>query len=185
MRIAEMLYFAPDLLFSEVDIDGPTLPEQFKLRMIGYYIMPAEKCCDKGFAFAAGTLLLTCIDALAGLQFGNGVGSRFQKFVRERLPSLADEQLARRFYCDFRNGLVHEARIKHGGQFSLERGEMIEEVDGFLLVNPKLLAAEVREALSCYVALLSRDPAQRRKLATQLRKHHTEEFSVAGLDAPH
>lgn len=117
----DILYFAPGIRFNQIDLNGPTLPEQFNCRITGYYIKPAEECCERGQAFAAGVLLVSCIDALARFKFKtNDVGKRFKDFVQQELPSFSNKELAKRFYEDFRNGLIHESRIKLGGQFSLE-----------------------------------------------------------------
>jgi hypothetical protein len=179
MKIGDILYFAPKIHFGEVDLNGPRLPRQFKRRMAGFYVTPAEQCAQGGHAFAAGVLLVSCIDALARLRFGSGVGQRFKKFAREELQSFPNDDLAERFYDEFRNGLVHEARLKNGAQFSLDRQPTVEQLDGILLVNPKHLAAEVRSALDAYVDLLTRDDAERRKLAKALQEDLAVDFSVA------
>ncbi len=48
--------------------------------------------------------------------------------ARDGLTSFASDELAARFYDDFRNGLVHEAKIKQGGQFSLELQSTVQEL---------------------------------------------------------
>ncbi len=178
-RIADLLYFAPGLRFDQIDLDGPRLPVQFERRMTGFYIEPAEECARGGHAFAAGVLLVSCIDALARFRFGGLVGARFRKFVAEDLRSFSGDGVAQRFYDHFRNGLVHEARIKKGGQFSLETKTTVEELGGLLLINPVCLAHEVRAALESYVTLLGRDDSERRKLAEAFRQDHSDDFRVA------
>jgi hypothetical protein len=80
MRIGDDLYFAPGILLSQVELSGPQcgtqLPGQFKRRMAGFYIKPAELCAQGGHTFAAGLFLVSCIDALARLRFGGDVGKR-------------------------------------------------------------------------------------------------------------
>jgi hypothetical protein len=99
--------------------------------MNGFYLEPAARCAADRHAFAAGVLLVTCIDALARMRFNNPkVGDRIKRFAREELRSFSASGLATRFYEDFRNGLVHEARIKNGGQFSLDIGSTVERVSG-------------------------------------------------------
>jgi len=181
MKIGELLYFAPGIRFDEVDIDGPALPEQFRQRIESLYILPADECAGRQHAFAAGVLLVSCIDALARLRFGDGVGvrERFKRFAREQLKSFAAGDLANRFYLAFRNGLVHEARLKEGAQFSLEIGRTVEELNQLLLVNPKLLSIEVRSALDGYVAQLHVEPKELAKLAEALRRNHGKDFLAA------
>jgi hypothetical protein len=115
--------------------------------MEGFYLQPAELCADKNAAFAAGVLVLTCIDALARIQIGGGVGQRFRQFAARELSSFRSGDKATRLYDDFRHGLVHEARIKRGAQFLLQFDETIVELDRVLLINPRRLVSEVRKAL--------------------------------------
>ncbi len=179
MRIGDILYFAPGIRFDDVDLDGPRLPEQFRQRVAGFYIVPSKECADRGHAFAAGALLVSCIDALARIRFGDGVGERFRKFVAEELKSFSGAGITQRFYDEFRNGLVHEGRLKNGAQFSLEIAGTVETLDGILVVNPKHLAAEVLSALDCYVVFLQRDGQERTKLAGTLKLDLSEDFRVA------
>jgi hypothetical protein len=70
--------------------------------MMGFYLEPADACAGSQFAFAAGVVAVSCIDAIARIRFGDGVGSRFEKFVHAELPSFAADGLAARFYDEFR-----------------------------------------------------------------------------------
>jgi len=179
MRIGDTLYFAPEIRFGDVDLDGPRLPQQFRQRVAGFYIVPSKECADRGHAFAAGVLLVSCIDALAYIRFGDVVGVRFRKLVDEELNSFSGSAITQRFYDEFRNGLVHEGRLKNGAQFSLEIAETAETLDGILVVNPKHLAAEVLSALDCYVVFLQHDGQERAKLAATLKQDLSEDFRVA------
>jgi hypothetical protein len=178
MRIGDILYFAPGIRFEDIDLRSPDLPRQYRERITGFYIDPAEQCADSGHAFAAGVLLVSAIDALARLRSRDGVGDRFKKFAREKLPSFADENLAQRFYEDFRNGLVHEARLKNGAQFTLEFEPTVAIANDIMLINPRLLAAEVRAALNAYVTLLASDEGELKKLAETLAQDHASDFAA-------
>src|SRR5947209_7718539 len=179
MRVGDILYFAPGIRFGQVDLKSPGLPDQYRQRMNGFYVEPAEGCAAHGHAFAAGVLLVSCIDALARARFNNpNVGDRIKRFAREELQSFSKGGLATRFYEDFRNGLVHEARIKNGGQFSLEIGSTVEQLRGVLLINPARLGVEVRSAINGYAALLERDAAARQRLARALARDHARDFAV-------
>ncbi len=180
MRIGELLFFAPGLRFDQLELDGAALPEQLQRRIAGYYLEPAEQCSNRGHAFAAGVLLVSCIDALARLRYGGGVGERFRTFAVEHLASFGDSKLAARFYDEFRNGLVHEARLKHGGQFSLERLSTVEDIGGVLLINPESLAGEVQEALARWVAELSADTTKRATLAATIKTDFADDLGLAG-----
>ena len=177
MRIGDLIYFAPGVRFTEVDLNGAKLPGQFECRISGYYLDPADHCSERGEAFAAGLVLVSCIDGLARLQYGGRVGERFRRFAQHELSSFQEEPIARRFYEDFRNGLVHEARIKRGGQFSLEHNQTLTEDTDLIVINPQLLGREVRQALRRYIALLAVDDSLRAKFSARLREQFVEEFA--------
>ena len=178
----DILYFAPGIRFDQIDLYGPTLPTQFECRIVGYYMKPAQECCERGHAFAAGVLLVSCIDALARFRLKtNKVGERFKDFVQRELPSFSNRELAEHFYEDFRNGLVHESRIKRGGQFSFDGKQTLEEIEGLLCVNPVYLGQEVRCALRKYVALLSSDAKERTSFTSIFRRDHAEDLQIVGL----
>jgi hypothetical protein len=179
MKIGDILYFAPEIRFGEVDLDGPGLPGLFGRRVAGFYITPAEDCANRGYAFAAGLLLVSCIDALARIRFRDGVAKRFGKFAVDELKSFSAPGVADRFYDEFRNGLVHECRLKNGAQFALDTGTTVEQLAGILIINPKYLAEEVRSALDSYVALLTRDEPEHRRLAASLTRDLAEDFRAA------
>jgi len=179
MRIGDILYFAPGIRFDQVDLNGTDLPQQFDCRIVGFYLEPADRCAQHGFAFAAGVVIVSCIDALARVRFGGKVGTRFKKFVRNELPSFAPGNFADRFYDDFRNGLVHEARIKNGGQFTLDADQTVQSVNGLLLVNPQHLSAELRVWLASYVSSLTSNIAGRQKLAKKLGADLAADFQAA------
>jgi hypothetical protein len=101
-----------------------------------------------------------------------------QKFAREDLRSFSDDARAKRFYEEFRNGLVHEGRLKNGAQFSLETSATVEPVNGILLVNPTYLAAEVRSALDAYVALTTNDVGERGRLGASLWQDLEDDFRL-------
>jgi hypothetical protein len=179
MRLADILYFAPGIRFADVDLHGAGLADQHRQRILGFYVEPAEHCAGHGQAFAAGVLLVSAIDALARLRFNDPkVGERIKRFASQELASFDTPELATRFYEEFRNGLVHEARIKEGGQFSLEIGGTVEDHGGLLLINPARLAAEVRTAVDAYAALVAADAAVRRALADALLRDHAKDFAA-------
>jgi len=184
MNIKDILYFAPGIRFDEVHLNGPELPLQFRRRVAGFYVEPSEECVRRGYAFAAGVLLVSCIDALARLRFpkisDRQNGGRFKRFAQNELQSFSHPDLAKRFYDDFRNGLVHEGMLKNGAQFSLDFGKTLKQCGAFLIVNPEYLAKEVSSALDSYVDLLGRDDGEHQRLADKLREDFSEDFGIAG-----
>lgn len=177
MRIRDQLYFAPGITFAEVDTVGPALAQQVGQRIQGFYLAPAVELAEAGHAFAAGVMAVTAIDALARLRTGReDVGGRFQAWCAAYLPSCAGGR-CKRFYESFRNGLVHEGRIKDGCEFSLESHVSFRENNGTLVCNPRLLLAEVEAALRAYVRTLEADPQDLAQLRHRILIDFTYEFS--------
>ena len=185
MNVGEILYFAPDLPFSDVDLGGPQLPVQLRQRIQGFYIEPASRCYGEGHAFAAGVILVSCIDALGRLSRNRDKVTKedFIAFVTEHLHGFREETLSERLYFDVRCGLVHEARLKNGAQFTLESDTHIDERTGILIVNPQELASEVESALDTYVEDLDSDDTKREALADRLCKEYEKDFIAAGHPA--
>ena len=114
MKVGDHVYFAPGIRFSDLDLGGPRLPEQYRTRIEGYYLTPANRAVEAGDAFAAGLLALAAVDAMSRLYFGPNRPSRrvkldFPTFVRLLLPSFSVPTNAEILYDKYRNGLVHEA----------------------------------------------------------------------------
>lgn len=177
MRIDDVLYFAPNVRFDEVDFTSPALPDLFAKRLRGFYLEPAARALEYGDAFAAGVLLVACIDSLARFDVGGEVGERFRSYAEKRLPSFGVKAAARSLYRDFRNGLVHESRIKRGAQFSLDMDPEIafQRIQGVAMVNPCRLLAEVDQALDLYIDELSKTPQLREAFAEALREDHVDD----------
>ena len=175
MRIGDYLYYAPKIRFSEVDLTGKQLPRQFKKRIRGFYLDPAEELLQSGHSFAAGLLLVSCIDALARLQLhSEEVGNRFKSWIQSEIPSFNDPEIAKMFYVHFRNGLVHEARIKSGGEFSLEAETAVNQTPFSLVVNPSALYKEIEAALTNFISLIETNEEVRETFV----QTHKEEFEL-------
>lgn len=149
MRIADELYFAPRIKFSDIALrNDSVLASQLYARLFGFYLEPAYILIDKRYAFAAGVIIVTCIDALSRFEFGTNVGTnkRFPDWCTSKLPSFKDGY-SQRFYKDFRNGLVHEGRVKKGGEFTFDRKQAVTASDETFSINPEFLIEEVVAAL--------------------------------------
>ena len=180
MRIGDYLYFAPGIKFVELDLTGAKIAEQYETRIKGFYLDPAEQLIDNNHVFASGVLLVSCIDALAKLRYGGRVGERFRKFAKDEMVSFKDDHIAQLFYNDFRNGLVHETRIKNGGEFSLEQENTAAVYYFSLRVNPFYLHQEVITALSRYKQELIDKESFRNKFVTNLRETFERELMGVG-----
>lgn len=124
MLIDKILFFSPTIKFEDIEIESQeNFPAQFKKRIEGFYLEPIKLLNKESNAFAAGVLLVSCIDALSRYDSKYAKldtdQKRISQWVQEKLPSFEDGYNSR-FYYDFRNGLVHEARIKKAGSFSYE-----------------------------------------------------------------
>ena len=122
MREGDDLFFAPGVRFSEVDLAGPTLAKHYRARIDGFYLNPARLCIGQSYAFAAGLLLVSAIDFMAGRHHsaeglvGRGGGADFRPFARKELRSFVSDDLTQRLFDDFRNGLSHELRINRSSR---------------------------------------------------------------------
>lgn len=181
------LWFAPSLpdstpgiSFPEIDLSGKQLPQQFAQRIRGYYIAPAVNAATAGYTFASGLILVSSIDALAEIQSGSqGVKSRFCKWTAAELKSFEDPDVNKRFYEDFRDGLVHNARVKRGSQFSLDQNATVVYERSILSINPLLLADEVNDALSRFVTKLENNEPLRDLFVKRIRSEFKDELSFS------
>lgn len=183
MREGDDLYFAPGIRFSKVDLDGEALPGQLAQRIRGYLLDPARLCLESRHAFAAGLILVSTVDFLAGLHHdaeslnSRGVGADFRLFVRRRLQSFTGD-LHQRFYDEFRNGLSHEARIKNAGEFSFDWPHTVRLAGGRMCINPRYLLAEVETALELQTRELEDDGAARAQAAQRIRVLFASELGI-------
>ena len=138
MRIENEIYFAPGIKFVDIEWDKPEkLLDPFYKRVCCFYLDQAELFVLNinetnrgdtlsGSAFGCGVICSTTIDFLAGIEFfpNQNVADRYKKWLNNRIPQFRDSDpqkpnqlISARFYYEFRNGLVHEGRIKNAGQF--------------------------------------------------------------------
>ncbi|MBE0540819.1 MAG: hypothetical protein IH623_05480 [Verrucomicrobia bacterium] len=169
-RIAEKLYFAPDVRFADLDLRGNRLPTQFQQRISGFYLNPAIRLAKERHDFASGILAVCAIDALALFMTGSNGNVRITAFCRKHIPDLAAERDAGMFCEHFRNGLLHEARVKSGSEFSLDIETIAVIQVGYLVVNPLLLLERVDEVLKEYVDFLYHNPQAKNGLAKKLKQ---------------
>lgn len=143
MRIGDALLFAPGIPFGELDLDDVDgTVAAFERRVEGFYLEPARRfAADKDHAFACGLLCCAAIDFLARyLRPEREPEARFIAWLRAYVPAFLPENHAKRFYVDFRHGLVHEGRVKNAGQFSFDfPDKVILCEDQVMTVNPALL----------------------------------------------
>jgi hypothetical protein len=67
-------------------------------------------------------------------------------------------------YKEFRCGLVHEARIKNGGQFTYQIKKVIMINKGIILINPEKLLEELKDKFNNYIDSVLKDPLATKEL---------------------
>jgi hypothetical protein len=175
-RIDDELQFAPGIPFTALDFRYGKLPKQFYRRIVGFYLSPAVELANRRHDFAAGLLAVCAADALAGFITGaSGTTERMVGFFRQ-IDGLGDEEVARLFVDHFRNGLVHEARVKSGGEFSLTAERVAQRRGASLAVNPALLANAVHARLEVFRQQLEKTPADLNALKKKIRSRFSAEL---------
>jgi len=194
------LYYSPSCKFEDLKrlIDNKEergLLKCFEERVKELYLEPAyvliKEANDKksdnssiGLVFSAGLICVSAIDFLGRFYFGcpkDEVECRFVGWLLKYMSPPFNALLAKKFYKDFRNGLVHECRIKNGGEFSLNEGETIrEEVDDngvrYQVVNPEKLLKKLDDGFKNYLDDLQQDENMLCQLIECLEKDFNEDF---------
>ena len=193
MIIENELHYTSKHTFAELKeaLDGDDkdkVMELFKERVKELYLEPARlliehaKYCknNMGFLFSAGLICVSTIDFLSRFYAGcpeNKVRERFVDWISVYMKPHFDKKLATKFYEDFRNGLVHECRIKNGGEFTLRSEEVIYIVDQkYLRVNPRNLLYLVYEGFEEYVNDIKNDEVLYEELKNCLMKDFENDF---------
>lgn len=166
MKIEDILYFSPKYKFSELKWDDKGyLLNAFKDRVNGFYLDPAKKLNKDKSGFATGVMCVTTIDFLSRIDIGTDkVGKRIAEWLmanieefKEADPDARGQTLATRFYDEFRNGLVHEGRIKNAGQFSYNLKELVKIVKSVMVVNPEFLLNSIDTSFKKYIDKIEKD----------------------------
>lgn len=188
MKVGDYLYFSKCIKFSDLDLDNiKHTVNAFQSRVEDFYLRPARDVLKNEYAFAGDVLCCACIDFLARYSFPDKcVGDRMEEWLCKNIPQFADEDprtpsqtLARSFYCDFRNGLVHEGRVKNLGQFPLENDQLIKMEGRVMVVNPRQLLDLMESAFCKYCSELKSDRCRAETLIAQLRKDFEQEIEYA------
>jgi hypothetical protein len=116
--------------------------------------------------------------------------SRFEKWLyknildfNEKDSNSSNRSLARRFYEDFRNGLIHEGRIKKCGQFSYEFKNTVSVNDGIMLINPKTLLKDMKKVFAEYIREVKENQEAFGKLKEALKRDFQGDVEYSGTGA--
>lgn len=186
MKIGNILYFSPNYKFTQIEWDyKEQLLKAFRDRVEGFYLHPAQDLNQKRYGFVAGLVCVATIDFLARISIGGNTGDRFETWLcknttelRKKDPS-NNRTLSRRFYEEFRNGLVHEGRIKNCGQFSYEFKDLVSVNDGVMLVNPERLLDEITKAFEKYMQEVKENEEDFRKFKKALKRDFQADVEYA------
>ncbi len=185
MRIGKKLHFSPNYTFLDLNLDeSQKLIDAFKDRVTGFYICPAELLNRDKRGFATGILCITTIDYLSKFKF-NG-SKRMIKWLKKYIdrfknldPNNSNRTYADRFFNDFRNGLIHEGRIKNAGQFSYDCQEIAKVEEGVMEVNPAKLLSFVKSYFNNYLIELKEDDQVFHIFKEILRNDFAKEIKLA------
>ena len=171
--------------------DKEMVIQMFEQRVKELYLEPARlliKCAKRrrnyiGSLFSAGLICVSTIDFLGRYYTGcpeRDVKCRFICWLLSYMQPPFYGYLANKFYEDFRNGLVHECRIKNGGEFSLSIDNLfvLKEVDNrkYLVVNPEVLLEKIEEGFNKYLEDLRKNNILSEDLTNCLKKDHKLDF---------
>ncbi len=185
MRQRDFVFFAPDIKYKDLDFrDDVAIVYAFQQRVGGFYLEPARKLANDGFWFASGLCCVSTIDLLARYQFEiQEVGKRIKKWFHASIPG-ANETLAKRFSDEFRNGLVHEGRIKNGGQFVGDdiplEFDVYEILEDCLIIKPATLADCIKENLDLYCDSLLNNQENRIGFLNRLEIDFRKDINILG-----
>lgn len=159
LRAEDKLHFSPRCIFGDLDFnDKRKLICCVRDRIYGFYLTPAKLLDTKEYGFGCGLLCVATIDSLARISYPEKVGCRIKKWLKNNIPEFREEDFANRFYEDFRNGLVHEGRIKNPGEFSYEPSKIITREDRIIRINPRILLRRLEEVVERFLIELEKNP---------------------------
>ena len=181
MRINDIVYFSPNLHLGKLDLnDKEQILKYFPERIKEYYLKPISVLVQNKMAFSAGAIECLLIDALS--RYSNseeGVGKRIMKWCMINLS--INQKVSEEFYKFFRCGLLHEAHIKQFGQFSFDAnfGSPIQELQGYIIVNPQHLLKSLEDFLDLFISKLDTDTSLYSIFIKRLSEDFSEEITLA------
>ena len=158
MRVDDVVYFSPGVRAIDIDFTNTEqLINEFQARIETYYFQPVHLLNTTGNAFAAGVMIMATIDAITYYSIGGNDRIKSFFYYLDNLGDYEEEKrksLSKAFDANFRNGLIHEGRIKNAGQFSYAYPWLLEIEHDFMIVNPKILQEKVEEYFYSYLQIL-------------------------------
>ncbi len=181
MRINNIIYFSPDLKLAALDLNNKTqILKHFPERIAGYYLEPIDELVQRKMAFAAGAIEFLLIDAFSRYASPeNRVGIRIKDWCTNNLQ--INTKNASGFYKFFMCGILHEGHIKQFGQFSFdpEFNKPVQELQGYIVVNPANLLTSLQKHLADFVKKLESDATLYNVFLGRLKADLEDEIKLA------
>jgi hypothetical protein len=182
LRIEDTIYFSPSYKFKDIDwSDNAKLINAFKDRVFGFYTNPVETLNSKREGFATGLLCIATIDFLARifLDEDKEPKERIKEWISENIADFKNNSKSQQvFWKFFRNGLVHEGRIKNGGQFTYEIPGTVYLEKEVMLINPGNLLKDIKTSVVDYLKILECDKEKFKKFKDQVKDDFKEEIKL-------
>ena len=176
MRDKKKLYFSKKILFREIDWDDKeNLICQIKDRIFEFYLDPAKALGELDYGFGQCVLLCTVLEFLASFENeeGKSKGKHFQQVV-QRIHGF-DSKKSRRFWRNYRNGLVHEGYIKGLDQLSFTQKEVVSLEQNIMVVNPQILHKKIEFLVYQFVSLITTEQEQYTSFLRIMKKKFAED----------
>jgi len=184
-RVDDQLFFSPTIRFVDLNFDDcEGALAAFKDRVLGFYLTPARDLALRNHAFASGLVSATTIEFVAFFLATDENPTVAKWLSRIRPFGEPDPQrkrrwsIAERFEDEFRNGLVHEGRIKGLGQFSPST-TLVHFEPGAMIIDPLKLVEVVAEQVTRDAEVLARNPRSLRSFCDRMKNKFAADVSLA------
>lgn len=186
VNVEGFLYFSPSTKFDKFKsghLDPDVIIDSFIDRTKGFFLDQARVLLDKSpfGSIAGGVILMSTIDYLARYNYlisfskKGKVGERIERWLKEYIPDLKEPE---KFYQYFRNGLVHEGRIKGGGAFEIKDNILSKRFDDTLIINPIRLLEEVEKGLTRFCKELKLNHEKKMKFIKVLKDDFQQDHNI-------
>ncbi|TXN35714.1 hypothetical protein FVB32_14165 [Flagellimonas hymeniacidonis] len=184
MRVEDIIFFSPNFKTAYLNLDDDNeLISAFVDRIEGFYFKPAEKLNEEFESFAKGLIVLTAIDFIGEFLIRTNNSDRIKRFCLG-LNSIKkeDEKEAKKLVDilnnDYRNGLVHEGRIKNLGQFFNGIEALIVVGEGNSMVNPQILLNETRDRFYEYIEMIKQSKEELFQFRNKIKQRFEDEIKA-------
>ncbi|MBL7876762.1 MAG: hypothetical protein JNL53_13935 [Cyclobacteriaceae bacterium] len=169
MTFEEEIYFSRNHEWKSINLDKPLeLVAKFDDRVRTIYLDQASILLnnENSFynSFSAGVILFSAIEWVGSfLTKHNGFKNKLDEFLKYSKDYTAleldeREQLSKKITECFRNGIIHNGRVKDACQFDYNFDEkLFASKENFLIVNTKPLHDLVVTVLNHYIEILNKD----------------------------